>query len=227
MSQNDSIFEIGLNIHLLSFSLPNDLIKDRDEVRVSITTMPDESKQHFSLHGKKMNCSNHVFSLNITNKTKHIIMVFRKKTFLSENPIIGSVTIHTKDFPKIPRSVDQLCSGIINTDVKKVNIYYPLQKQIKEFEQQSSVPQSEEEIKKQIKRKVLGQMQIQLSFTAPYSNVNTDKIKKEKSESKKNAEPKKNSKTEKSKIHKSKKPSKNGNYEKLSDENGYGNYSLL
>ena len=70
-------------------------------------------------------------------------------------------------------------------------------------------------------------MQIQLSFTAPYSNVNTDKIKKEKSESKKNAEPKKNSKTEKSKIHKSKKPSKNGNYEKLSDENGYGNYSLL
>lgn len=224
MLQNNEKFEIGLNIHLLSFTLPKNLIKDKDDVRVSITTMPDETKQHFSLHGKKMNCSNHVFSLNITNQTKHIILVFRKKTLLSDNPIIGSVTIHTKDFPKIPQSVNQLCSGLVTTDIKNVNIYYPLQKQMKEMELQSDHYMSQDEMRKQMKRKVLGQMQIQLSFTAPYSSVKTDNNKRYKNT---NLDLKNNSQAEKNKIHKVKKLEKKGDYEKLTDDGNYGNYSLL
>ncbi|KAK8875975.1 hypothetical protein M9Y10_006156 [Tritrichomonas musculus] len=217
MIQTNTRFEIGLNIHLLSFSLPKDIIKDKDDVRVSITTMPDEIKQHFHVQGKKMNHSNHIFSLNITNQTKHIILVFRKKSFLNENPIIASVTIHTKDFPKIPQTLDQLCSGIINTDVKKINIYYPLQKQIQEMRELNPkiAHKTDEELRKEIKRKVLGYMEIQLSFTAPYVDYKVDEKKNDKSSHKKNN------------IFKNKKYEKKGNYEKLTDENPYGNYSLL
>ena len=78
--QSNSEYQIGLNIHLLSFLLPNKLIHESDSVRVSVTTIPEENKQHFKIKGKKICSSNHVFSLNITNKTDRIVIVFRKKT---------------------------------------------------------------------------------------------------------------------------------------------------
>ena len=73
-----------MNIHLLSFKLPKDVVKDKEEIRVSITTIPEENKEHFSIEGKKMYNANHVFSLNITNNTRKIIMVFRKKTIFDD-----------------------------------------------------------------------------------------------------------------------------------------------
>ena len=162
-TQNNKKFENGLNIHLLAFSLPKELINDKDEVRISITTIPDENKQNFSIEGKKMYNSNHVFWLNITNKTKKIIMVFRKKIFLSENPIIASTIIHFNDFKEFPNK--QITSGMISTEFKNINIYYPLQKQI------------HEEGKKNFQRKILGKMQIQLTFTVPYSQLKPKDIK--------------------------------------------------
>ncbi|KAK8889644.1 hypothetical protein M9Y10_034397 [Tritrichomonas musculus] len=159
MTQNKAKYENCLNVHLLAFVLPKDLINDNDEVRVSVTTIPEENKQCFFLQGNKMNNSNHIFSLNITDQTKKIIMVFRKKNISSEYPIIASATIHLVDFENVPQK--QMVSGIITTQVKVLNLYYPLQKQMIENKEEN----------KKFARKVLGKMRIQLSFAAPYSSV--------------------------------------------------------
>lgn len=162
--QGNGKFQNGLNIHLVSFSLPKQVIKEKETIRVSITTMPDEIKQHFTIKGKLMDYTNHLFSLNITSQTKKIIMVFRKKaSFLTGNPIIASTTIQLDNFKETP--MEQITSGMINTEIRSVNIYYPLQKQMKE------------EHKKNVERLIVGNMKIQLSFTTPFKQVKQDIIK--------------------------------------------------
>lgn len=173
MNQNNSKYQIGLNIHLLTFKLPEKLVHDSDSIRVSITSFPEENKQHFYVKGKKINTSNHVFSLNITNKTDKIVIVFRKKNAIGEDPIIASATIHLKKFTELP--IEQMTSGTKMTDVKVLDIYYPLQKQI---EEEQSKEQTNVTTNKHMKRKVLGQMEIQLSFSTPYLNSNKEKTNK-------------------------------------------------
>lgn len=167
MASNSSKFDIGLNIHLLSFTLPKSTIKQLDEVRVSITTMPDGVKQHYHLQGRKMGKTNHIFSLNITNQTKRIVMVFRKKVLFSDGPIIASKTIHLSEFQNVPET--PINTGSINSEVKTLYLYYPLQKQMEE----------ENTNNKNIERKKLGQMDIQLTFTAPYFQYKRDKTSKD------------------------------------------------
>ena len=210
MTQNNSKCQIGLNIHLLTFKLPEKLIHDSDSVRVSITTFPEENKQHFYVKGKKINTSNHVFSLNITNKTDKIVMVFRKKNPLGDDPIIASATIHLKKFTELP--IEQITCGTQMTDVKILDIYYPLQKQIQE---EQSKEQTNGIANKNMKRKVLGQMEIQLSFSTPYLNSNKEKTNK------------KENKNISKKMNKSYKPKKNGKYEQITDEKGYMNFNLI
>lgn len=53
ITQSNTSYQIGLNIHLLTFKLPEKLIHDSDSVRVSITTFPEKNKQNFSVKGKK------------------------------------------------------------------------------------------------------------------------------------------------------------------------------
>ena len=172
MIQSKSTFENGMNVHLMSFALPKNIIKDNEEIRVSITTVPEEQKQSFSLAAKNMVNVNHVFSINITNETKKIIIVFRKKTFFSDNPIIASSIIHLIDLVDIPNQ--RMTNGMMMSDVKYYNIYYPLKNQ------------RMEENKDNIQRKVLGQMEIQLSLLPSYliqeknhqtKNKNLSKIK--------------------------------------------------
>lgn len=153
MSQNNEIFNIGFNIHLLSFSIPRNIIKYDEDIRVSITTLPEECKQNFYLPCEKMENSNHVFAFNITNQTTKIVMVFRKKNSMANDPIIASSTIHRTDFPRITADFAQMCSGTINTEVKEFKIYEPLHKQYININTQ---------------RKVIGTMKIQFSFTTPY-----------------------------------------------------------
>lgn len=210
MTQNNSNSQIGLNIHLLTFKLPEKLVHDSDSVRVSITTFPEENKQHFYVKGKKINTSNHVFSLNITNKTDKIVMVFRKKNPLGDDPIIASSTIHLKKFTELP--IEQITCGTQMTDVKILDIYYPLQKQIQE---EQSKEQTNGTANKNMKRKVLGQMEVQLSFSTPYLNSNKEKTNK------------KENKNISKKMNKSYKPKKNGKYEQITDENGYMNFNLI
>mgnify|MGYP001033567758 FL=1 len=204
-TQNNTTFENCMNIHLLSFTLPKNILKEKDDVRVSITTMPEERKQHFTIESKKIYSVNHVFSINITEKTDKIIIVFRKKTILSENPIIASATLSLNKFKNVPK--EQITNGILTSDVQTLNIYYPLQKQMKE------------EHCKNIERKVLGQMQVQLSFTVPYIEIEKNKKKKISNENKINKNNNQND-TKSKKIH-MKKFGKKNSYDKLSEENDY------
>lgn len=151
-------FQIGLHLSLLAITVPKSVIRDSDDIRISITTMPDEVKENFSIKGKKVHESSHIFSLNITNITDKIVIVFRKKTFLKDNPIIASTTINLKEFPEFPK--EMINEGTIKSSIKTVNVYYPLQKQMKEEKQKG-------EQNEHFQRKILGEIRIQMAFSAP------------------------------------------------------------
>ena len=225
MQQNNTMNEIGLNIHLLTFKLPNNLVHDADAIRVSITTMPEERKQHFQIKGKKMYCSNHVFSLNITNKTDRIIMVFRKKSFINSDPIIASTIIYLKDFIQLP--IENITSGTKSTDVKILYIFYPLQKQMSEEATEKGQSFLSESEKKAMKRKILGQMEVQLSLTTPYANLNKNKSKKNNNKKESKISTHCEMKSHTMKIDKKNKQKKNGDYKQISEDNCYINYYLM
>lgn len=153
----NSKLEMGLNIHLFSFTLPYDLISQNDIVRVSITTLPEGNKQHFEIEAKKMNKCNHSFLINVTNETKKIIVVFRKKDEKTKNPIIASTIIHSHSFPKISQNIYQFLTGTLDNDIKTVKIYEPVQKQNAKQENMN--------------RMVIGKMKVHLSFGNPYPTV--------------------------------------------------------
>lgn len=108
----------GLSIQLLSFKLKPGLINQIDNIRVSITTVPDDTKQAFIINASKIHNIHHQFTVNISDKTKKIIFVFRKKNSLQEDPIIASTIIHSYEFPRP--------NEIRDTEIKKFNILEPL-----------------------------------------------------------------------------------------------------
>ena len=147
-------FPIGLNLSLLQIVVPYKVVRDADDIRISITALPEDIKEHFCIKGKKVHQCSHIFSLNITNQTDKIIIVFRKKTFLKDNPIIASTVIQMNEFPEFPKEAIK-DSSKIQSNIKTINVYYPLQKQIKEENQKNE----------QITRKILGEMKVQLEFS--------------------------------------------------------------
>lgn len=144
----------GLNIHLKSFKLNSNIVNGNDKVRVSITTFPENYKEAFITEAKQMSFVHHFFTVNITNKTQKIVIVFRKVGFL-DNPIIASATISSKELP------NEYCN---NVEMKTMNIYEPLQTSSK-------------------KRRIFGEMQIQFSLTSafPTFKVNNKDNNKQKS----------------------------------------------
>lgn len=139
----------GLNIYLQSFQLKNNLFNKTDKIRVSITTMPDENKEHFVIEAKKINNIHHFFNVNISKNTTKIIFVFRKKNYLQNDPIIASTIVSINQLPKS-------ATDSSNTEMKNINIYEPLQNN-KNF---CFANQS---------RRVFGQMQIQFTPTDSFS----------------------------------------------------------
>lgn len=183
MNQSDPIFTIGLKIDLLSFSLPKRIVKDKDEIRVSITTVPDGNKQNFSMQMNDIGYIDHVFEVNITNLTKKIIVVFRKKTLFSKNAIIASTIIHSGDFPKFPQNYDIVDLHSTKTDIKILNIYEPYQQPRKTkhekhsefFDEQLQYAEAPDDRKN---RKIIGEMQVQFSLTNPFTKVKAAESKK-------------------------------------------------
>ena len=152
--------KIGLKIHLFSFSLPKNLIKDTDNIRVSITSIPEKAKQYFYFQGKEMNSIDHIFDLNITNKTEEVIIVFRRKDFLENDPILASTIIHRSDFPLIPQNINDLSSDKKITPIRTIKILEPNHKHNQEQNKQ---------------RKTIGKMKAQLSLTVPFPEESDNK----------------------------------------------------
>lgn len=200
IKQAPDSYENFIGIHLFSFSLPQSILKDNEDVRISITSIPDENKQNFTIKKGNDHRANLVFSLKITEKTKKFIIVFRKNSILS-NAIIASSSFHLDDFKNVPN--EQITNNVIFTDIEQINLFYPLQKQKKE----ENIEHNDE-----ITRRIIGHMEIQLFFSSPYLNQ------KQIIESK---EEKKNNLLQKKKKHEKKK-----GYEKLSENDSNNSYLI-
>lgn len=157
---------MNLNIHITSFKPPQYLIRDSTTVCVGIMTFPEEEKHIFEIKGKELNSSSLVFPINVTEKTDKIAILFNKKALIAENPIIATATFHFKELFNIP--IQKIVNNKMSSDIKILDIHYPLKKQIKE-ERKNKV--------KQFKRKVLGQMEVRLTFPTS-NNVNSNDINK-------------------------------------------------
>ncbi|KAK8898372.1 hypothetical protein M9Y10_000657 [Tritrichomonas musculus] len=152
----------GLNLRVLSFELPRSLIKDNDQVRVSVTTIPEENKQAFTISARQMKDSRITFCVNVNiqrddipndlvfTTTEKIIVVFRKKSLFAHDPIIASTSIHVKDLPK---NLSQ------PAEIKMVNIYEPKKQLEKKNNYQKEITEKD--------RKVIGRMQVEMSLTEP------------------------------------------------------------
>lgn len=170
MDKYNSQYEIGLNINFLSSTLPKAIIKDKDKVEISITTLPEKNHQYFSMNWKQLRFIGHTLAINITDLTKKIIVVFRKKNLLTKDQIIASNIIHANDFPDISQRVEKQNLEKIKTEVKIMNLFEPIQQKHKSkrekhsefFESQcqySEIPNDKKN------REIIGEMQVQLSFT--------------------------------------------------------------
>lgn len=177
MEQDSPSYEIGLNINFLSFSFPNVNIKDKDEIIISITTIPEQNNQYYIIQKKEIHYLNHVLAVNITDNTKKIIVVFRKKSFFSKDPIIASTIIHSDDFPKIPHDINPQNLESSTTDIKIMNIYEPFQQKNKpKHEKHSELIEDQCQYQKSVNdrnnRHIVGEMQVQMFLTVAVTDEN-------------------------------------------------------
>lgn len=90
-----------LNIQLQSIEFFNGIVQESDSIRVSLTTFPDEQKLNTSVEVKNLKTDFPCFTVNISDKTEKILLVFRKKYLVQRDPIIASTVITFNDFPKL------------------------------------------------------------------------------------------------------------------------------
>ena len=137
---------LGLNIQLHSFEFFNGLVESNDTIRVSITTLPDGQKQARTFEVSKMYSAHPSFNVGFSELTEKIVIVFRKKSMLSNDPIIASTVINSYEFPQMFKELNDL-------EMKKIDIYEPIQTASKN-----------NNYKKTGNRKVVGRMEIQLKL---------------------------------------------------------------
>lgn len=118
----------GLGIGFISFDLPEQLVRDNDEVRVSVTTIPDDFKQTFVIHANDMSNIQQLLTLNISSITTKLNIVFRRKSLFENDPIIASAAIDADSFPKHKIDMESLKdSGLKEITMLKFDIYEPIQ----------------------------------------------------------------------------------------------------
>lgn len=116
---SESFQMLNLNIQLQSIKLSKDIVNENDTVRVSITTLPDGQKQAQTFEVKEMNASQPTFKIQMNDQTEKVIIVFRKKSFFGQAPIIASTTLKSKDI--------HIFKELINNEHKKISIFEPIQ----------------------------------------------------------------------------------------------------
>ncbi|KAK8840396.1 hypothetical protein M9Y10_030957 [Tritrichomonas musculus] len=142
----------GLTIHLLSFQLNDNLIHNNDKIRVSITTIPEEKKQNFIIDPKDIGDAHKYFTVNISDQTKKILFIFRRKSILQADPIIASTIIRREQFPSMKSSKES----------KTITLFEKISKKKKE--------NVEDEIDSNLNKskKSVGQMNVQLELADPF-----------------------------------------------------------
>lgn len=184
--------EIGLNLHLLSFSFTSYLIKH--DVRVIVSTYPESNKQEFVIKARNILYPNHVLSFNVSKNAKIVFIFFQKKILMAKDPIIACATIPTTQFPENLQKYDYQTSGRVSGEVITQNIFeYTKSSSQKDFQKPEL---SENTI--QNPQKINGQIEIQITMTEPFLmkdiNNHTKNNKKSKKNKNKNQEKAKNNK---------------------------------
>lgn len=154
--QNTPNSAIGLTINLMSFSIPPKIILETDQVRVQIKTIPDGIEQTRDTKGEKMGNCGLIFAFNITNKTETLEISFLKKTILSGNPTVGNASLDIGEIINLPIEGPSC--------IKKLDIYYPIERQLKE------IPRGAD--RSSIKEKVIGQARLAISLSDPKTESN-------------------------------------------------------
>lgn len=162
----------GLNLSILSFDLPVNLVKESDDIRVSITTLPEKNKQAFTVPARKMKNPYLNFSFNvmipsenipkdfISTGTEKVIIIFRKKSFFQSDPIIAYTSIFVNEFPKKISEPIQM---------KTVAIYKSTQKEemiSKNNNYNSNYKQNTDSNKNGTR--ICGKMNIKMTLTDPF-----------------------------------------------------------
>lgn len=147
---------IGINIHLLSFSFEEYLIKH--DVQGIVMTYPETEKQEFLVKSKDIQFPNHLITLNISKDAKLIFIFFLKKYHLSKDQFIAWTVIEMSHLPQDPQCYDYNMHGTISSEVKLLNIY---EYSITENDSKMTlVERSLQRIKK-----VCGQIEVQFTMT--------------------------------------------------------------
>lgn len=172
-SSSESLNDIGLNIHLLSFSLDRYNIKH--DVKIIVTTYPEANKQEFVLKQKEIQFPNHVLSLKINRNSEKVFIFFQKKCLLSKDPILAWTVIENDHFPLNPQKYNYCTCGTVSGDIKTLNVYeYFVQNKDKNF----LLNFSEKAVENF--KKMNGQIDIQLTMTGPYLDSGEHKHSKNK-----------------------------------------------
>lgn len=166
MTTNQSF---GLSLSVLSFDLPPNLVKNSDDIRVSITTIPEQNKQAFIIPAKKMKNPYLNFKFNVkipseyipkdfvSTGTEKILITFRKKSFFYADPIIAFTIISVNELPK------NFTDPIIT---KTIDIFKHVQKESNSKNNNISSDFALNENTKNNKKRV-GNMKIKMTLTDP------------------------------------------------------------
>ena len=109
----------SLSIYLDSFNFTDDLVQEDNKIRINIITIPDENKQSILINSKDMKNVNKCIKINITDKIREILFVFKKTNYLEKDQIIASTIVHVSQLP-------QSYNDKKNKELQTINIYEPI-----------------------------------------------------------------------------------------------------
>lgn len=175
---NNHIKEYGLNVHLLSFNISQDLIKG-SEIIVNVSTRPEHFKDTISIPVEYCNNVNHIFRFNvkvpceqtskkINGQTDAILFSFRLKSKFGIKKRIAIASLHQKEFPIISNQ---------NNEIKNINIYKTTKDQINEYYEDLYNGKTDKyEITENftLKRISVGKIKIQLSLCESFENLESN-----------------------------------------------------
>lgn len=165
-----------MNIHLIEFDLPHDLVKN-DEVLIKISSYPEKQKVNIEVPADKIKYSNQIASINvkipkdenIKERTEKIVFSFKSKDRMGRERNIAMSYIRSDEFPKVQgnNNEDNSENQIIFNKIQTFDIYQTTKEQKKEFyeaREKGFIGKFEISSNNTIKRKVIGEMKIQLSL---------------------------------------------------------------
>ena len=108
-----------LNLYLDSLNFTNHLVQDEDKIRINMITVPEDNKESFILKSNQMMNIDKSLTINITDKIREILFIFKKTNQLENDQIFASTIVHVTQLP-------QTFKDKKNNEFQIINIYEPV-----------------------------------------------------------------------------------------------------